>query len=110
MFGVGPTQSPGQVNGFFRWRNVSDSPDAVALELRLVTADELKSKFFTPPAKAEADVAIRRLQKFAVRPGEKVRWTFGTQKGEATIGADGLLAVGKLVISSEPAVLTVTRK
>ena len=110
VFGVGPTQAPGQVNGFFRWKNISDSPDAVAIELRLVTADELKSKFFTPPATAEVDVAIRRLQKFAVRPGEKVRWTFGTQKGEATIGADGLLAVGKLVISAEPAVLTVTRK
>ena len=107
VFGVGPTQAPGQVNGFFRWKNISDSPDAVAIELRLVTADELKSKFFTPPATAEVDVAIRRLQKFAVRPGEKVRWTFG---GEATIGADGLLAVGKLVISAEPAVLTVTRK
>ena len=37
-------------------------------------------------------------------------YLFGTQKGEATIGADGLLAVGKLVISAEPAVLTVTRK
>ena len=34
-FGAGGTKEPGQVNGFFRWRNVSDAPDAVALELRL---------------------------------------------------------------------------
>ena len=108
-FGPGGTKEPGQVNGFFRWRNVSDTPDAVALELRLVTAEELKSKFFTPPTTATADVAIRRLQRFTVRPGDKVKWTFGDQKGEATVGADGLLAVGKLTISAEPAVLTVTR-
>ena len=108
-FGPGGTKEPGQVNGFFRWRNVSDTPDAVALELRLVTAEELKSKFFTPPATATADVAIRRLQHFTVRPGDKVKWTFGNQNGEATVGADGLLAVGKLTISAEPAVLTVTK-
>ena len=81
----------------------------MALELRLVTAEELKSKFFTPPTTATADVAIRRLQRFTVRPGDKVKWTFGDQKGEATVGADGLLAVGKLTISAEPAVLTVTK-
>ena len=87
----------------------SPAPDAVALELRLVTAEELKSKFFTPPTTATADVAIRRLQRFTVRPGDKVKWTFGNQNGEATVGADGLLAVGKLTISAEPAVLTVTK-
>ena len=109
VFGKGATKQPGQVNGFFRWKNVSDTPDTVAIELRIATAEELKSKFFTPPATAEADVAIRRLQKFAVRPGEKVRWTFGTQKGEATVGVDGLLGVGRLTVSAEPAVLTVTK-
>lgn len=106
VFGVGSTRNPGQINGFFRWKNVSDSSEAVAIELRLVTPEELKSKFFTPPATAVADVAFRRLQKFAVKPGEKIKWTFGDKKGEITVGADGLLAVEKLVISAKPEVLT----
>ena len=109
VFGDGPTNSPGQINGFFRWLNVSDTPDEVAFELRIVTAHELKSKFFTPPGEATADVAIRRLQRFAVKPGDIVNWTFGTQHGEATIGADGLLALGRLTISSMPLVLRVSR-
>ena len=110
IFGKGATKQPGQINGFFRWKNVADTPDSVSVELRLVTAEELNSKFFTPPATAEADVALRRLQRFSVKPGEKAKWTFRTQEGEATIGADGLLVVGRLEISSEPAVLTVTKQ
>jgi len=108
-FGAGKASAPGQVNGFFRWKNVVDAPGEVTLEIRLVTAEELKSKFFTPPTTATADVAIRRLQRFAVRPGEKVRWTFGSQMGEATVGDDRLLAVGRLTISTEGTVLSVKR-
>ena len=107
VFGAGPANAPGQVNGFFRWRNVSDTPDEVALELRIVTPGELKSRFFTPPGEATADVAIRRLQRFAVKPGDAVEWTFGAQAGKATVGADGLLALGRLTLSATPAVLRV---
>ena len=109
VFSAGATKAPGQVNGYFRWRNVSDTSSAVALELRMVTAGELKSKFFTPPASATAEVAIRRLQKFRVRPGDKVSWSFGAQKGTATIGKDGLLSVGTLTITDKPQTLRVTR-
>ena len=108
-FSAGATKAPGQVNGYFRWRNVSDTGSAVALELRMVTAGELKSKFFTPPASATAEVAIRRLQQFRVKPGDKVRWSFGAQKGTATVGEDGLLSIGTLTITDKPQTLRVTR-
>ena len=109
IFGTCATKVPGQVNGYFRWRNVSDTGSAVALELRMLTAAELKSKFFTPPASATAEVAIRRLQKFRVKPGDKVKWTFGDQKGTATVGKDGLLSVGTLTITDKPQTLRVAR-
>jgi len=107
VFGAGATKNPGQVNGYFRWRNVADTSDAVSLELRIVTADELKSKFFTPPASATTRVAIRRPQNFKVKPGDRVAWTFGDEKGLATIGADGLLDLGRLTLTAEPKTLTV---
>ena len=109
IFSTCATKVPGQVNGYFRWRNVSDTGSAVALELRMVSAGELKSKFFTPPASATAEVAIRRLQEFRVRPGDKVSWLFGAQKGTATVGKDGLLSVGTLTITDKPQTLRVTR-
>ncbi len=109
VFSKASIKEPGQINGFFRWRNIRDEAGSVALELRLVEAGELKSKFFTPPASATAEVSIRRLQKFSVKPGDKVKWVFGSQKGEATIAADGLLHVGKLTISSVPEVLSLEK-
>lgn len=107
-FGKGPTKKPGQVNGFFRWRNVEDSRQEIAMELRLVTDGELKSKLFKVPETSTANVAIRRRQKFAVKPGDKVAWTFGAAQGVATVGADGLLDVGRLTLTQKPTVLRIT--
>jgi len=108
-FSAGNSSCAGQINGYFRWRNVSDTKDEFAIELRLVPNDELKSKVFSVPEKATAEVAIRRLQNFRVKPGDKVSWTFGTAKGTAVIGADGLLSVGVLELSGKPSVLRVKR-
>lgn len=107
-FGKGPTKVPGQVNGFFRWRNVADTKSELALELRLVTDAELQSKFFKVPSEATANVAIRRRQQFAAKPGDKLQWKFGSQSGTATIGKDGLLDVGRLTITAQPTVLKIS--
>ncbi len=76
------------VNAFFRWRNVSDTADAVEPKLFLVRAADLKTSFAVP-AEATADVSLRRVQKLKVAPGVTAYWTFGTAKSEARAGPQG---------------------
>ena len=98
----------GQVNAFFRWKNVRDTPDAVEMSLFLVKPSELKTTF-TIPAEATADVSLRRLQTLRVAPGETVRWTFGTASGEVQADAAGCVTIPRLKITAEPATLSVRK-
>ncbi len=94
----------GQVDSFFRWKDVRDTPEAVEMSLFLVNPSELKTRF-TIPAEATADVSLRRLQMLRVTPGEKVRWTFRTASGEVQADAAGCITVPKLKITAEPVTL-----
>lgn len=69
----------GQWNGWFRWEIVKDTPDELAVKLWIPTEEELPATILARPAKATANVSMRRLQQF--KPGESGRWTFGSQKG-----------------------------
>lgn len=109
VFGQGPQGVPGQINGFFRWRNVADTAEKLALELRIATVAELKTKHFVPPTSATVRVAIRRIQNFCIAPGCLVGWSFGREKGEAIVDADGLLDLGRLTVSTEPKTLVIRR-
>ena len=100
--------SAGQVNAFFRWKNLSDSASKFEMSLFLVNAADLKSQFEIPN-EASADVTLRRLQSFRLRPGDSFRWTFGTAKGAGTADGQGLVTIPALKMSAEPATLTVTR-
>jgi hypothetical protein len=96
----------GQVNAFFRWKNVRDTPDVIETTLSLVKPSELKTTF-TIPAESTADVSLRRLQKLRVAPGAAVRWTFGTANGEVRADAAGCITIPGLKITAEPATLSV---
>jgi hypothetical protein len=96
----------GQVNAFFRWKNVSDAADAVELKLFLVKASDLRTSF-TIPAEATADVSLRRLQKLKVAPGSTVSWAFGAAKGQATADDRGVVTIPGLKITAQPTALTV---
>ena len=100
--------SPGQVNAYFRWNAVEDEPGAFAMDLRIVTPDELGSSMFTPPESATADVTLRRLQRFPRAPGTRVRWTFGDASGEAVADDAGLYAIPALRITRAPVRLTLS--
>lgn len=100
---------PGQINGFFRWDNALADEKGVSMRLRLATAAELKSQLFAVPIEATATVTVRRLGKFAVRPGDRIRWQFGKATGELTVAADGLVTVPKLTIVPEPIELKLSR-
>lgn len=99
----------GQVNAFFRWKNVRETPDAIETTLFLVKPSELKTTF-TIPAEATTDVSLRRLQMLKVAPEEMVRWTFGAANGEVRADAAGCITIPRLEITAEPTSLSVARK
>lgn len=109
------TQLPaqqGQINGFFRWKNLEDSPQRFVIELRLATAADLKSPVVMP-VEAVADVTLRRLQRFQVAPLGNVVWRLTAegrtlQAGKATADGTGLLTLPVLKITGTPAALEVT--
>ncbi len=92
----------GQINAFFRWRNIRDDADGFEMELRLASAEELQTKQFTPPEAVLTDVTIRRIQTPALAAARTVRWTFGTQSGVATRDEHGALTISNLGILRTP--------
>ncbi|MDD4016856.1 MAG: PHB depolymerase family esterase [Kiritimatiellae bacterium] len=99
----------GQVNAFFRWKTLADTPERAELSLFLVSPAELKTSFAIP-YEATADVSVRRLQSLRVMPGETVRWTFGGAGGEAKADGQDCVTVPRLKITARPATLRVSRK
>jgi predicted esterase len=97
----------GQVNAYFRWRNISDSAERCELSLFLVTAADVKTQFEIPK-EASADVTLRRLQSFRLKPGDTFQWTFGTAKGEGKADSQGLVTIPALKMTAELKTLTLT--
>jgi len=102
------SRASGQVNAFFRWKNIRDGDRKLEMSLFLITAAKLKTTFEIP-TESTADVSLRRVQKLKVAPGEAFRWTFGPAKGEGKANADGLLTIPGLKITARPTTLTVNR-
>ena len=106
-FALMAAKTSGQINAFFRWKTVRDTPDTIEMSLFLIKPSELKTTF-TIPTEATADVSLRRLQKLRVALGAKVRWTFGTANGEVQADATGCITLPKLKMTAEPVTLMVT--
>jgi hypothetical protein len=96
----------GQVNAFFRWKNVSETPDAIEMAIFLIKPSELKTTF-TIPTEATADISLRRLQMLRIAPGAKVRWIFGSAGGEVQADTAGCVTIPGLKITAEPTTLIV---
>ncbi|MFT5107824.1 MAG: poly(3-hydroxybutyrate) depolymerase [Verrucomicrobiales bacterium] len=94
----------GQINAFFRWKTLKDTADEVEVSLFLIPASELKTKFEIP-TEASADVTLRRLQDFNLKPGAAFRWTFGSEKGLGKVDPQGLVSITGLKITNKPATL-----
>jgi predicted esterase len=103
----------GQINGCFRWRNVEDCGPRLTMELRLVRPDELRHRRALP-AEATVDVTFRRVQRFAVVPGQSYEWRLAAgdrelQAGRVTATADGRITVPRVRLTDAAAILTVSR-
>ena len=99
-------QTSGQVNAFFRWKNISDSKTKLEMSLFLTSPADLKTTFEIPK-EATTDVSLRRVQNMQVMPGQSVKWTFGAVQGEVAADATGLITISGLRITTAPATLTV---
>lgn len=98
----------GQINAFFRWKNVRDTPDVSETTLFLIKPAELKTAF-TIPTEATADVSLRRLQMLRIAPGAVVRWSFGKSEGEIRADAAGCVTIPRLKITAEPTKLNISK-
>ena len=101
----------GQINGYFRWKNVTDSPEKFVIELRLVTKKELSNPLEIPPL-ATTDVTLRRLQRFHATPGKTCRWRMMvegkvSQSGTAKTDDSQLLVIPNVRIIDEPGQLEI---
>ncbi|MBC8373502.1 MAG: hypothetical protein ISS69_06580 [Phycisphaerae bacterium] len=104
----------GQINGYYRWKNITDTDKNFAIQLRLVKNDEL-GKPETIPQESTADVTLRRLQAFKVKTGESHTWKTVRngkvlQEGEVRPDKNGLLTVRRVKIDAVPVQLQVAVK
>jgi pimeloyl-ACP methyl ester carboxylesterase len=95
----------GQVNAFFRWRNIRDDDRGFSMELRVASAEELGTQHFSPPSQIMADVTVRRIQSPRLRAARRVKWRFGDSTGEAVRDEHGALTIPRLKISRAPLAL-----
>ncbi|MEZ6058591.1 MAG: prolyl oligopeptidase family serine peptidase [Planctomycetaceae bacterium] len=102
------SQKSGQINAFFRWKNISDETNKLEMSLFLTTPADLKTTF-TIPTTATADVTLRRLQALQLAPGETFRWTFGEMQGETSADGTGHITIPQLTITNQPVTLKVER-
>ncbi len=103
----------GQINGYFRWKNIADTPEVFMMELRLVKKDELRRPIETPQ-KSITDVTIRRLQKFVIFPGTAYEWKMiqgekAVQSGKTVADAAGILTIPAVIITDIPYCLKLVR-
>lgn len=102
------SKSAGQLNAFFRWKNVADAKGRLEMSLFLATPATLKTTFEIPK-EAGADVSFRRIQNTRFGPGEAFNWTFGKAHGQGKADASGLLTIPRLKITAEPTTLMVSQ-
>lgn len=82
-----PESAPesGQVNGFFRYQNVIDEKDHFEMVLWLLGPDEWET-IVSLPDMATANLLIRRVQRFLLKPNEKFSWKLVLPDGKAKSG------------------------
>ena len=102
--------STGQMNAFFRWKNQTDTPAGLSMQI-WIAHPTVK----TPPAMpdaATADITLRRLQQFKIQSGRTYVWQISREghpiaSGRITPDAVNLLTIPKVELTIIPAELSV---
>ncbi len=106
----------GQINAYFRWINIKDQPDEFAMQIKIVSQNELKNgNMVTLPNEVLTDVVLRRIQQFKIYPEKEYRWTVelaGSKIAEGCVKADksGLINIPGIKVTAQPIRLTICSK
>lgn len=98
----------GQVNAFFRFKNREDTASVFSIDLWLAGEDEIKTANHLPQ-KSVADVTLRRIQNFAVRPGERIHYIFGEKDGTVSADETGHITIPAIPVCREKTALILGR-
>jgi hypothetical protein len=101
----------GQINAYFRWKCVQDTPAEIAFQL-WIAHPAIKGSPLQMPNDAVADVTLRRAQQFMVRPGSIYTWVLKRAdqilgSGQITPDAANLLTIPRVTMTREPVELRV---
>jgi poly(3-hydroxybutyrate) depolymerase len=99
-------KKPGQINAFFRWKDVHETSEQIEITVYLLSPADLKTTF-SIPTESTADISLRRLQMLKIAPGATLHWTFGSASGEVQADNSGCVTVPGLKITAEPTILSV---
>ncbi len=110
----GKTDESGQINGYFRWKSVTDMKSLVAMRLWLEHPEADKAAAIAPD-ESIADISLRRLQQFKVSYDHSYEWQLirgKTPVASGTITPDeaGLLTIPRVIITADPTELRVKPK
>ena len=101
----------GQINAYFRWINIKDQPNEFAMQIKLVSQEELKN-IVKLPKEVMTDVTLRRIQQFRIYPGKEYRWAVelsGHKTAGGLVEADrgGLITIPGIKVTAQPLRLTI---
>jgi predicted esterase len=100
----------GQMNAWFRWKNIRDTPASFAMQIWLAQPKTIHP--ITAPETATADITLRRLQQFKPQPGVAYRWQWtrdGKSLASGRISPDAarLLTIPGATITTAPVELSI---
>jgi len=90
----------GQVNAFFLYQNTEDTATAFAMDIWLATDKDIDTKRTLPTA-STADVTLRRIQNFVIRPNEEIHCAFGQSRMTVKADNTGHITLPQLTIKQE---------
>lgn len=110
----------GALNRFLRWdaTQIVDTVDRLAMPLRVHDGEGAAPPAAGYPSRGDrfdgelpvvVDVTPRRMQAFRLRPGERLRWSFGALGGEVAADAEGEVTIPGLELTHEWQVLELVR-
>ncbi len=103
------SKESGQINGFFRWKNLEDTKDRFKILLFVASTQNLKTQFKIPN-ETTTSVTLRRIQNLKIKPGEAFSWSYGSNKGEGKVDSEGLITIENINITNQRTALTIEVK
>ncbi len=108
----GEFDDSGQTNSYFRWKTRQDMASEFAMQI-WIEHPTVKTPLPVMPESATADITLRRMQQFKVRPGVRYRWQLSRAGESVTSGtimpdSANLLTLPRAMLTTKAAEVTIT--